>query len=401
MGKRKRIYTVGDYWLDMRKESPFYQIFWYDPEGRTTRHRSTGSERLDDAKRAIHAFEEEQRAKGKQQPEEARAVPLLMLYWNEHGKKAINAAQIASSLRLFIGFLMQDKATIGVTVARLTPDVFRRFIDWREGPHSYGLRWQGKDYAHQSHGVKHESISRNLDDVRAALNHNVEWGGRLPFAPKVPGVDSDKRSPARDVRLTYKQMGAILAYSMNDIEAMRWVLGMLATAARPDAVLKWNVAEQWEGGPIFDTHPHGAPLTKKRNAVVPVIPQFRPWLQAWSDCPHPIVKSRKTWWRTMREALGLPAKIVPKTIRHTVATELRAKGVPQLDVEGLLGHLMSNRVTAVYAKYDPSRLAAAKQGLSEIWDDVWTEAFLWLADHLRTSDKYGKAIVVDRERGKC
>jgi hypothetical protein len=110
------------------------------------------------------------------------------------------------------------------------------------------------------------------------------------------------------------------------------------------------------------------------------------------------VGSRKTWWRTMRDALDLPVNIVPKTIRHTVATELRAMGVPQLDVEGLLGHLMSNRITAVYAKYDPERLSSAKQALSVIWQRVWAEAFLWLADHLRTTDDNGKVIVAARER---
>jgi integrase len=323
-----------------------------------------------------------------------------MLYWDEHGKKAINAAQIASSLRQFIAFLRQDKATIGVTVQALTPDVFRRFTRWRLEPHSYEIAWLGKNYAHSSDGVSGETISRNLDDVRSALNHHV-GEGRLNFAPKVPGVPSDMRSPARDVQLTYEQLGAIVGYAWEDREALRWIVGMLATAARPDAVLRWDVRRQWTTPSLFNTHPHGAPLTKKRNAVVPVIPPFRRWLKEMRDDPHQIVKSRKTWWRTMREALDLPEEIVPKTIRHTIATNLRAGGVPQLDVEGLLGHLMSNRVTAVYAKYDPTRLAAAKQGLEEIWRRGWQEARKWRADHLRTTNAKGKVIIVAREREKC
>lgn len=401
MGREKRIYTVGDYWLGTRPESPFYQIFWYDAEARTTRHRSTGCEELEGAKAAIHSFDTEQRAKGRQDIGDATAVPLLMLYWDEHGRKAINAAQIASSLRQFIAFLRQDKATIGVTVQALTPDVFRRFIRWRMGPHSYSIRWQGKDYAHSSAGVSGESVSRNLDDVRAALNHHVNEG-RLVFAPKVPGVSSDMRSPARDIRLTYEQLGAIIGYAHQEEAPLRWICGMLATGARPDAVLRWDLRKQIiNGGDLFDTHPHGAPRTKKRNAVVPII---EPWLcciEAWTKEPLPIVKSRKTWWRTMREALNLPAEIVPKTIRHTVATELRAKGVPQLDVEGLLGHQMSNRVTAVYAKYDPARLRAAKQALTEIWFEAWRHAELWLADHSRTTSANGKVIIVDRRAAKC
>jgi hypothetical protein len=103
----------------------------------------------------------------------------------------------------------------------------------------------------------------------------------------------------------------------------------------------------------------------------------------------------------MRSALGLPANIVPKTIRHTIATELRAMGVPQSDVEGLLGHQMSNRTTAVYAKYAPDRLAAAKQGLTVIWERAWAEAFVWLSDHFRTTSPKGATIVVAREAEKC
>jgi integrase len=170
------------------------------------------------------------------------------------------------------------------------------------------------------------------------------------------------------MRLTMEQLGAIVGYAAYDIEALRWILGMIATGCRPDAVLKWNVAKQWKGrGEVFDTHPIGAPKTKKRNAAVPVIDEFRPWLEAWADSPHPPVKSRKTWWRTMRDALELPDEIVPKTIRHTIATELRRRGVSLTDIAGLLGHTSESRITQVYAKYDPSRLPHVKQELSAIW----------------------------------
>jgi hypothetical protein len=83
-------------------------------------------------------------------------------------------------------------------------------------------------------------------------------------------VASGLRSPARSAKLTIDQLGAIVAYAAYDIEALRWVLGMIATAARPDAVLSWDVAKQWgERGPNFDTKPASWPVTKKRNAVVP------------------------------------------------------------------------------------------------------------------------------------
>jgi hypothetical protein len=173
---------------------------------------------------------------------------------------------------------------MGVAVAGLNKDLFERFMAWRQKPHSYSIEWLGKTFEHSSKGVSGEAIQRNLDDVRAALNYAV--GKQLPWAPKVPAVALELRSPPRDVTLTIDQLGAIVAYAAYDIEALRWVLGMIGTAARPDAVLKWNVAKQWKGEPNFDTHPFGEPKTKKRNAVVPLIPEFRPWLEAWSASPH-------------------------------------------------------------------------------------------------------------------
>lgn len=402
MGRER--YTVGDYWLDKRPDgrSPFWQIYWYDQGAKTTRCVSTRRERLEDAKDAIHAYVEEQRSKGPQDATDALAIGVLKRFYEERGPKVKNRAAFASSFRIFTGFLMHDRIGPEAVVAELRPDVWERFIDWRLGPHHYEAPWAGKTLAYQSEGVSGEAIQRNLADVRTALNYAVKRG-RLPFAPPVPNVPTALRSPPRDYTLTMPQLGSMIAYALNDIEALRWILGMLATGARPDAVLAWEPARQYRQRDkrLLDTHPEGWPRTKKRNAVVPVIEQFHPWLEAWADCPHPKVRSRKRWWRTMREALGMPKEIVPKVIRHTVATELRALGVPQADVEGLLGHQMSNRTTAVYAKYDPGRLLAAKQGLSLIWDRAWGEAFLWLSDHYRTTDKFGGVIVLERERQKC
>jgi integrase len=403
MGRQPE-YTVGDYWLAKRPDgrSPFWQIRWYDERAKTTRSISTGCERLEAAKDAIHAFVMEERSKGPQEPDEALVLAILKRFYDERGPKVKNRVAFASSFRIFTGFLMQDKIGAGAVVADLKSDVWERFIDWRTGPHSYTAPFAGKTLSHESPGVSGEAIQRTLSDIRAALNYAVKRD-RLPFAPHVPNVPTSLRSPPRDFTLSYEQLGAIIGYSLNDLEALRWILGMLATGARPDATLAWNIAEQYKRRDkrLLDTHPHGWPTTKKRNAIVPVIEPFHAWLGAWGDCPHKPAKSRKRWWRNMRKVLGLGEEIVPKVIRHTVATELRAMGVPQSDVEGLLGHQMSNRTTAVYAKYDPTRLILAKQGLERIWQRSWDEAFKWLSEHFRDTDQFGGIIIVDRNAPKC
>jgi integrase len=396
MGRQEqRLFTVGPFWLAARAESPFLQIRWYDERAKVTRGKSTRCRTLDDAIPAILAHHEQWRAKQRQDPDEALAVGLFLQFWRERGQSRRNAATVASSLRIFMAFLDQDDSGMGVAVSGLNKDLFERFMAWRAKPHSYEIEWLGKTFAHTSNGVSGEAIQRNLDDVRAALNYAV--GKQLPWAPKVPAVAHELRSPPRDVTLTIEQLGAIVAYAAYDIEALRWVLGMIATAARPDAVLKWNVAKQWTGEPNLDTHPHGEPRTKKRNAVVPLIEEFRPWLEAWAAHPHKIVRSRKTWWRTMRAALGLPANVVPKTIRHTIATQLRSRAVPMDEISGLLGHVGEHRITAGYAKYDPSRLPHAKQQLSAIWAEVCASAKAWHTNQFRVSPVRGSPISVARK----
>jgi integrase len=396
MGRQEqRLYTVGPFWLARREQSPFFQIRWYDERAKVTRSKSSRCRTLDDAIPAILAHHEAWRAKQRQEPDEALAVALFLQFWNERGATRRNAATVASSLRIFSAFLDADGVGMGVAVADLNKDLFERFIAWRTKPHSYEIEWLGKVCAHSSNGVSGEAIQRNLDDVRAALNYAV--GKQLPWAPKVPAVALEMRSPPRDVTLTIDQLGAIVAYASYDIEALRWVLGMIATAARPDAALKWNIAKQWNGEPNFDTHPTGEPKTKKRNAVVPIIPEFKPWLEAWKEAPHKTVRSRKTWWRTMRAALDLPENIVPKTIRHTIATQLRSRGVPMDEISGLLGHTGQHRITAGYAKYDPNHLPHAKQALSTIWQEVCASAKSWHTNHFRVTPAYGTPISVARK----
>src|SRR3546814_16871493 len=111
-------------------------------------------------------------------------------------------------------------------------------------------------------------------------------------------------------------------------------------------------------------HPKDWPLTKKRNPTIPAIGPLLPILKDWKKDPHKIVRSRRTAWRKMREALELPDNIVPTTIRPTVATPLRTRGVPQEQLSTLLGHAYANRTTGVYAQYRSEARRVGKEWVS-------------------------------------
>lgn len=404
MSRETSPYVVGDYWLDKRRDgkSPdIWQIATYAEKSRSVVYRSTKRRSLGDAKARIHAYVAEQLAKQPQQVEDAEVLPQIMLYWQEHGRDASRPDVIAGSIRSFIGFLAQDEATPHATVAQMTPALFTRFRKWRMGAHSYSVPWKGKEYPVTSPGIRGESVQRALDDIRAALNHAAS-NGRIPYAPKVPSVPTTMRSPARDVRVTLDDLGAMVGFAapMIDKETgadlnlgfRRWLLLMIATACRPEAGLAFQPSQA--SGELIDLNPKDRPRTKKRNPVIPLIEPFKAVLADWRASPTPLVRSRRTAWRTMRRALDLPAAVIPKTIRHTIATELRSMGVPGEQISGLLGHVAMSRITEVYAKYDPAYLAETKKALTIIFEEVMRRSETWAADHRRTKEGNGPVKVI-------
>lgn len=403
MSRETPAYTVGDFWLDKRRDgkSPdIWQIARYAPASRSVVYRSTKQRDLEAAKSAIHAYSEAERAKGLQPVEDAETVPQLMLYWREHGAQTRKPAVIAGSLRAFIGFLMQDEIGPRATIAELKPMVFDRFRRWRMAPHTFDVPWSGRDYPVDSEGVSGEAVQRNLDDIRAALNHAAR-NGRVPYAPKVPSVPTYMRSPARDVRVTIEQLGAMIGFAQagGDRAYVRWLLLMIATGCRPEAGLAFDPRQQWTGARI-DMQPLAWPRTKKRNPVVPAIRPFRLVLRQWASDGAVIVASRRKQWATMRRALDLPDDVIPKTVRHTIATELRSRGVPGEQISGLLGHTAMHRTTEVYAKYDPTYLADARRVLTTVFAEVLRYRRRWLADHLRTKVGNGRVKVVAKTAAK-
>lgn len=115
-------------------------------------------------------------------------------------------------------------------------------------------------------------------------------------------------------------------------------------------------------------------------------------------------RSRKTWWRTMRSKLDIPTAVIPKTIRHTVATHLRNSEVPGEQISALLGHKdrkdTLERTSEIYAHADPLKMRATCRALTKLWVLVEREADKWRADHLLTITNDNNKIVVKRDRSK-
>jgi hypothetical protein len=393
---------VGDYWLDQRRDgraAGIWQIASYSAKSRSVVYRSTKRRALGEAGDVLRAFEAEQRSKAKAQPKsEAELVPHLFNYLREHGPDVRRLDTIKSSFRAWIGFLMQDELTTQATIADIDKNMVARFRRWRMGVHSWEIEWSGKLLKHSSDGVTGKTVQRNIEDLRAALHH-AEANHRFE-APKVHSVEKKhiKRNPRQVLDLD--TLGAIFGYAKQERGLYRELCLMLASGCRPGHAMKFDPAEQWHGD-LMDLQPWREDETDKRAAVLPVIEPLRPILAEWRQSPHDPVSSRKTTWRTLRRALGLPQWVERYCIRTTVSTYLDDQGTPGAQISGIIGHLPESRGIARttgkhYLAYDPMACDRAKEVLTQLFEAVVQRSETWAADHLRTTPIKGRAIEVVR-----
>lgn len=328
---------------------------------------------------------------------------MLMTYWHEKGSKAVNSDQTGRSLRTFIGFLAQDKIGARAVVSDLIPATFERFREWRMGPHRFAVPWAGQTVPYESEGVSGATVQRNINDIRAAVNH-AEDNLRIPMAPKINDIDQRHQSAPRERVLTFDEMARIAWYASHNREMFRFVALQFGTAVRPQAALKFDPATQYDPATgLIDLQPGASPQTKKRNAIIPAIRPLRAVIREWAKAGANPVSSRKTAWRIMRRTLCLSDDVQPKTIRHTVATLLYAdESVPEREIVELLGHEGKlARTTRIYAKYDPTRLRNVTRVLTTLWQRVHRDAKAYAADHVLTTTGQGGKNIVAGKSAKC
>lgn len=402
MSDTEERYAVGDYWLGYRRDDrakDIYQVTWYESATRQVRYRSTGTRDLDEAKAFIHAHVEGLRAKApRQDPHDARVIPQLFLYWKERGKNLANADQTQRSLKSFMGFLYQDEVGMNATVSDLVPATIERFRVWRMAPHAFEVDWVDGPATYSSEtGVSGDTVDRNLNDVRAAINHAAD-NMRIAYAPRIRGVEAKHKNPLRERVLTIEELGKIFWYARHHSpELFRFVALQLCTSVRPEAAKRFDPREQYnDRTKLIDLQPHAAARTKKRNAIIPAIRPMQVVLRAWARANYVAVDSNKTAWRHMRRELGLSADVFPKTIRHTIATMLYSDpNVPERQVSEMLGHEGKlSRTSKLYAKYDPNRLGEAVTALTTIWMEISKAARAFGAVHLLSTgrDAGGKFV---------
>lgn len=370
---------------------------WYDSGAGTARRKSTRTTDLEEAKGVITQHYLESSRKPKEEPAEAIAALIFADYLEEHISRKPSAERALISIQHFMGFLEREQNAgriLGAAkIADLTPRLIRKFIGWRRGEHHYAYEnSKGERLVFKSKGVTPSSISRDLSVIRAAVTR--AWkDGDLAACPYIPDIDKDEKSPPREKVLSQKEFAALLDAAPPHL--FMFLMLAFCTAGRRGTMLEAGPESINFENNLIDLNPKGRVQTRKRRPALPIAKTLRPWLMGCREetfvgydwrgreltegerKPRPVLSIKKAF-RTAREQVGLGKDVIPYTIRHTLATELRKRGVPEWEVKTFMGHAAMS-TTDRYAKYDSTYLLRAVGAI----DDYFGELKQYTTRHVR------------------
>jgi integrase len=203
---------------------------------------------------------------------------------------------------------------------------------------------------------------------QAALNR-ARREGEIAIAPKVL-VGEAPEGEARE-----RILSATLLSAARTPQLAMFLLLAFGTAARPSAILELTTFQVDCDARLIRFNAPGRRQNRKRRPTVLICDTLLPYLRALPAGPvvaylgKPIKNIRKSFERT-RDRAGLAKEITLYSIRHTVATELRKRGVALAEVAGFLGHSTGYRTTERYAKYGPDHLSEAVRAIDAYFTDL-------------------------------
>ncbi len=360
-------FRIGRFFLGKRAGSPAWCACWYEPgsRGRNVRRVSLGTADLESAKVELARFVVERQEARDTIPADATLADCFHRYWVRHGLRLVGADQQRRSLAMIL-----ERTPEGLTVERFTLRHQEAVVE--------RMRAEGYDRG---------TIKRAFGAARAAIG----WNFRHEFVARVPAFVRLPDSDPRDVVLTVDELATF--WDACEPEHVRaFFLILLGTAARPSAALELHRSQCDLARRLIDLNPPGRLQNRKRRPVVPMTDFLAALVEASPDGPLVAWQGRqvveiKGTWRKVRAEAGLGPHVVPYAVRHTVATELRARGVPEMELAGVLGHVMPNvRTTGRYAKFRPDYMGQARRALDDFAREIGraaTRPIPWVSTSVR------------------
>jgi len=414
---------LGPFRLYWREERKVWTIAWYDDggPGRSRRicRKTTGiGSRGEDGSppnEAIDALADHYAAwrKPTEQSADEALVEGLLADWLMHVDEVDAEPDRAryAVVRWLEFFEIERRAgriTRGPYLRDIGSKLCKRYIAWR-------LAMPGAKNGTKISGA---TVSRELAALRAALRH--AWKNEvIASAPFIPDVDEREKAQPRELVYTPQQVARLLEAAARLEERAhihRFIMIMLSTHGRGDAILELDGPKQIKNGLIYFLVP-GETQTKKRRSIVPIAPTLKPWLkdvtgkviQYRTRKIDPVTKKEKivtretSWINTAFSACLIEAGICeqvvddegnpvwlpprkklgetkrrpkmrpignPNTLRHTISTELHTLGVPEAQIDTAAGHAGTGTNKKNYRHLRPDYLQEFIAGVETYWKKV-------------------------------
>jgi integrase len=345
----------GKYKLTKRDGSEVWYIEWYDGRAKRTKRASLGTRDREEAEAKVAEEYLKKKKVRNTDPEKVSLEFVLERYYLMHGKKIRSSSFARFAIDRFVEFFGAD-----TTVNEIPPERQQEFVEWME-----------------SQGASNRYVKRFFTGVlRPALTHAVD-NNKLSYAPPVLKPKCFEADRERDRILDQDELAAL----WDAIETLReadardrlrmWLMLAINTLARPESLTELTRFQVDYKRLRIELNPKDRQQTKKRRPTVPITDALLPYLQ--QPGPENFIhyygkpiraSSLNKPFRTLRDAAGLDAEVVPYSVRHTMATELAARGVDIWQIQAMLGH-RKNGVTDRYLKAQPDYLGQAKAAIDD------------------------------------
>jgi integrase len=336
-------FQIGKYWLSQRAGSKQWCRTFYS-DGQTNRV----SLRTDDFEVAKQRLAEWVTLNGNIQQAKPEDIPIATLfarYYKSHASALPSADVTKRALNKWLDYYA------GATVGDLTVRNQESFITYL-----------------MSQNYKRAFVKRIITTGKAALNFAYKRQ-EIASLPYILTVVEDE--PEHSIASKENIAALFNAATAGDTEFM-YLLLALCTCGRPEAVLGLGMHSIDKGARIINLLPPDRSQNKKRRPKLPIVDTLWPWVQECNGETFVNYKGRKIAnnkksFGAMCERAGV--YVTRYTLRHTMATELRKRGVPYWEVEGWLGHRLKS-TSERYAVFDPSYLGEGKKAIDAYFDEL-------------------------------
>ena len=248
---------------------------------------------------------------------------------------------------------------------------------------------------------KRGGVRRNLEDLRAAINHHAARGLHTQAGSVM--IELPQKGAPRTRWLTRSEVARLLWVCWRYREEQtihrgrnkgqkmrtdkrplrhlaRFILTAIYTGSRSGAIFTASIHLGANRSFVdldrgrFYRLAEGKHETNKRQPTAPLPNRLLTHLRRWRDkgiiASHVVewqglpVQSVKVAWKRAIELAGLPPGVTPHTLRHTAATWLMQNGTSTWEAAGYLG-MSEQMVRDVYGHHHPDYMGSAAANISK------------------------------------